>query len=161
MLFSKINLKTGIIILMTFFTAGLFFIRDTVLEVYTDIDNLLADQTSVNQDSFRRAISKTMYTIDFGGQRTRIEEQLSASEDSTVFSLLQDLAQKRNLDIETSYYEGMGVLVESIDMVGNKGAGDDRYWQYWVNGELPMVSSDKMQVEKDDVVEWKFEPVAF
>jgi len=49
--------------------------------------------------------------------------------------------------------------VESIDRVKN--GINNKYWQYWVNDELPMVSADKMQLEKDDVVEWKFEPIVF
>ena len=156
MLFSKINLKTSIIILIIFFIGSLFFIKNSFLAVDREIDNLALSQITVAQS---RTISNVTYIINFGEET--IEEQLFILKDSTVFSLLQDLAQKRNFNIETSYYEGMGVLVESIDMIRNMGGIDDKYWQYWVNDELPMVSADKMELKKDDVVEWKFEPIVF
>jgi hypothetical protein len=49
----------------------------------------------------------------------------------------------------------MGVLVESIDGIKN-GTGN-KYWQYWINGELPMVSADKQEVKNEDKIEWKFD----
>jgi len=49
--------------------------------------------------------------------------------------------------------------VENID--GVKNGTDNKYWQYWVNGELPMVSADKKEVKKGDEVEWKFGPAEF
>jgi hypothetical protein len=53
----------------------------------------------------------------------------------------------------------MGVLVKSIDGVEN--GTDNKYWQYWVNGELPMVAADKKEVEAGDRIEWKFESSPF
>ena len=55
--------------------------------------------------------------------------------------------------------EGMGVLVENID--GVKNGTENKYWQYWVNGELPMVAADKKEVENGNKIEWKFAPVSF
>jgi len=169
MLFSKVNLKTSIIILMIFFIGSLFSIKNSFLAINREIDNLALSQITVGQalQSFLkenlggqdRIISKVTYIINFGEEANLIEEELFFSKDSTVFLLLQDLAQKRNFKIETSYYEGMGILVESIDRIRN--GIDDKYWQYWVNNELPMVSADKMELKKDDVVEWKFEPIVF
>ena len=72
----------------------------------------------------------------------------------TVFSLLEKLAQRENFKIEFTIYKEMGVLVESIDGVHN--GTDNKYWQYWVNGELPMVAADKKEIKEGDKVEWKF-----
>lgn len=141
---------------MIFFIGSLFSIKNSFLAINREIDNLALSQITIGQD---RIISKVTYIINFGEETNLIEEDLFFFNDSTVFLLLQDLAQKRNFKIETSYYEGMGILVESIDRIRN--GIDDKYWQYWVNNELPMVSADKMELKKDDVVEWKFEPIVF
>jgi hypothetical protein len=53
----------------------------------------------------------------------------------------------------------MGVFIESIDEVKN--GTENKYWQYWVNGELPMVAADKYRVKSGDRVEWKFAPSPF
>jgi len=158
MLFSRINSKIGIIILMGFFVGSLLLIRNSFLAVDREINDLILNQTVIGSAQLRRSSSKVNYIINFGEDNI-VEEQLFLLKDSTVFSLLQDLVQKRNFKIETSHYEGMGVLVESIDGVQN--GIDDKYWQYWVNDELPMVSADNTQVEKEDIIEWRFESIAF
>ena len=158
MLFSKINSKTSIIILTVFFIGNLFFIRNGFLAVDREIDTLALGQTVIENSRLRESLLKVNYIINFGEDNI-IEEQLFLLKDSTVFSLLEDLASKNHFQIETTYYDEMGVLVESIDKVNN--GIDDKYWQYWVNDELPMVAADKMMPKSNDTVEWKFEPVSF
>ncbi len=144
---------------MIFFIGSLFFIETSFLAVDKEIDNLVLSQIAVDQDRFKGPDSKVTYIINFGKETSLIKEQMFILEDSTVFSLLQDLAQKNQFQIETTYYEGMGILVESIDRIRN--GIDDKYWQYWVNNELPMIAADKMIPNSGDSIEWKFEPVSF
>ncbi len=158
MLFSKINLKTSIIILMILCIGSLFFIRNGFLGVEREIDVLALKQTVIGSAQLRGPLPKVNYIINFG-QGSVIEEQLFLLKDSTVFSLLEDLALKNHFQIETTYYAEMGVLVESIDKISN--GIDNRYWQYWVNEELPMVAADKMMPNGSDSIEWKFESVSF
>ena len=33
---------------------------------------------------------------------------------------------------------------------------DDKYWQYWVNGEMPPVGAGRYQLSGKERVEWKF-----
>ncbi len=98
------------------------------------------------------------YIID-KGEENGISYQISISENSTVFSLLEELAERESFDIESTVYPEMGVLVDSIN--GYKNGIDDKYWQYWVNGDLPMVAADKKEVEGGDKIEWKFAPFPF
>jgi len=72
---------------------------------------------------------------------------------------LEELAKRENFKVESKVYEGMGVFVESID--GVKNGTEKKYWQYWVNSELPPVAADKKEVKKGDKVEWKFAPSPF
>ena len=153
-----VNSKTSIIILMVFFIGSLFFIRNGFLAVDREIDTLALGQTVIVSGQLRGPLLKVNYIINFG-ENSIIEEQLFLLKDSTVFSLLEDLARKNHFQIESTYYDKMGVLVESIDKINN--GIDNKYWQYWVNDELPMVAADKMMPNSGDSIEWKFAPVSF
>lgn len=100
-----------------------------------------------------------LYIINRGEENIS-EYQIEISNNSTVFSLLEELAEKEDFETETSFYSEMGVFVESID--GFKGGTDNKWWQYWINGKLGEVAADKKQVKAKDVIEWKFEvPLEF
>jgi len=101
---------------------------------------------------------KVFYIID-KGDGNLLSYQIVPAENSTAFSLLKELAQRENFEIEYKTYEGMGVFVESIAEIKN--GMDNKYWQYWVNGELPMVAADKKEIKEGDKVEWKFAPASF
>jgi hypothetical protein len=106
----------------------------------------------------QREQKKVLYLIDKGNDKIN-SYQIVPPQNSTVFSLLEELAQRENFKIEFTFYKDMGVLVKSIDGVEN--GTDNKYWQYWVNGELPMVAADKKEVKGDDKVEWKFATTQF
>ena len=97
---------------------------------------------------------EVLYIINRGEENIS-EYQIEISDDSTVFSLLEELAEKEGFEIETAFYPEMGVFVESIN--GLKGGMNDKWWQYWVNGKLGEKAADKKQVKAKDIIEWKFE----
>ncbi|MFH0987688.1 MAG: DUF4430 domain-containing protein, partial [Patescibacteria group bacterium] len=66
---------------------------------------------------------------------------------------------REGLKLEKKEYQGMGVFLESVD--GVKNGTDNKYWMYWLNGELSMNSADKQNVKGRDMVEWKFAPSEF
>jgi hypothetical protein len=69
-----------------------------------------------------------------------------------------DLLERSGLELETKQYD-IGALVESIDSVEN--VQDNKYWIYYVNGESPILSADKMELRAGDKVEFKFEESPF
>jgi len=87
------------------------------------------------------------------------EYQVEISNDSTVFSLLEELSKKENFEIKTTVYAEMGILIDSID--GLKGGTNDKWWQYWVNNNLGELAADKKKINNGDIVEWKFEVIKF
>lgn len=101
---------------------------------------------------------KVIYIIDKGDGEPK-EYQTILTKGATVFSLLKKLAQNENFKVESKVYPEMGVFVESIE--GVKNGDNGRYWQYWVNGELPMVASDKKEIKGGDKIEWRFAPTPF
>jgi 3-methyladenine DNA glycosylase Mpg len=124
-----------------------------------EIDFLNQDQMTVSAQLIRSAIKeKVSYKIIEGNGKI-ISSALIISKNSNVFSLLEALSRQENFKIESKEYKGMGVLVENID--GIKNGTDNKYWQYWINGELPMVSADKKEVKNGDKIEWKFDLADF
>jgi len=76
----------------------------------------------------------------------------------TAFDLLKNKAEELDLTLETKIYD-IGVLIE---MIGDKKNGDEnKYWLYYINDEMPMVSADKQELNPGDKVEFKFEESNF
>lgn len=111
---------------------------------------------SPKSDQERQALisqKKVLYIIDNGEEKVS-QYQIIPSENSTVFSLLNKLAETENFKIESTKYKEMGVFVESI--AGLKGGTDNKWWQYFVNGKLGEVAADKKKVKEGDKIEWEF-----
>lgn len=76
----------------------------------------------------------------------------------TAFDLLKEKAEESGLTLKTKTYD-IGILIEAV---GDKENGQEgKYWLYYVNGEMPMVSADKKELKPDDKVEFKFEKSPF
>jgi hypothetical protein len=155
MLKSKLNIKLVGVILGISVLATICLIGKEYISLEKEINSLI--QGAVTNESIvkQSAQEKILYTIDFGDGKVRTF-QIVPTGNSTAFSLLEELAKRENFKVESKVYEGMGVFVESID--GIKNGADNKYWQYWVNSELPMVAADKKEIKKGDKVEWRFSP---
>ena len=111
------------------------------------------EKSLVPEDDFQKQ-DEVLYIINYGEENIN-QYQIDVSENSTVFSLLEELAEKENFEIETVSYPEMGILVSNIGEA--LGGTDGKWWQYWVNGNLSEVAADKKEIKKGDIVEWKFE----
>ena len=120
---------------------------------------IFSQQEPQKETETGEATGSVLYIINKGDGDIK-QYKLEIFQNSTVFSLLEELAEKENLIIETSSYPEMGVLIESID--GLKGGADNKWWQYWINEVLGEVAADKKEAKAEDVIEWKFEvPLEF
>jgi len=91
--------------------------------------------------------------INYGNDN--IDEYTVEITSATVYSLLIKTSEENNFEVAAEYYEEFDShLIESINSV--KGEGD-MFWQYYVNGELGMVSADSQLIQDNDIVEWKYE----
>ena len=159
MLKSKLNSKLAGIILGILVVGMAYLVWQEYLSTQRGINNLIQTETVIQKGILKLvAQEKAPYIIDFGEGNVK-SYQVVLSKNSTIFSLLEELAKRENFKIEVKFYEGMGVLVESI--AGVKNGTDNKYWQYRVNGELPMVAADNYKVKNGDRVEWKFAPSPF
>ena len=129
------------------------------LSLKEEVNNLTETEAAlVERITEGAAQEKIVYIINFGDGNVK-SYRVVPDKDSTVFSLLDRLAKEENFPVNSTFYKDMGVLVESIDGIRN--GTDNKYWQYWVNGDLPMVAADKKEVKANDKIEWKFAPSDF
>jgi hypothetical protein len=92
------------------------------------------------------------------GNGWTLEGNLIAYSDDTAFSILEELSNKNRVSFEYTYYEEFdSVLIDSIN--GDVNGEDGKYWQYYVNEDIPMIGADKYTVSNGDYVEWRFEVI--
>ena len=84
---------------------------------------------------------------------------LAISASTTAFDLLLQASQQLNLDVESKSYDDLGIFIEAIGE--QKNGQDNKYWLYYINGEMPMIASDKYLVQPGDLIEFKFEESPF
>ncbi len=98
-------------------------------------------------------VTATAY-IDFGNGEILPFE--ITTKNSTAYGFLLEAANSANLAVKTTYYgEYDSIFVDSIGPY--VGGDDNRYWQYYVNGEYATVGADKIIIKNGDVIEWRFE----
>ncbi len=90
------------------------------------------------------------------GDGWTLKDTLVAYPGDTAFSLLERSSVKNGFSLKYTYYEQFdSTLINSINNV--VGGTDGKYWQYYVNGELPMVGADKYAISNGAFIEWRFE----
>ncbi|MBX9907034.1 DUF4430 domain-containing protein [Patescibacteria group bacterium] len=107
----------------------------------------------------RQKISETQTsTVTIEG--LYIDKDIQFISPKTVLEVLQQLdTEDDEVRLTTKDYPGLGTLVESI---GDKTNGmDDKYWQYKVNGTMPQVGADTLEVKNGDTIEWYFSKSEF
>lgn len=97
-------------------------------------------------------------TITIEGLYT--DKNIQFSSPQSALGVLERLnAEDENVRLVTKEYSGLGVLVESIG--GKTNGVNGEYWQYKVNGVMPQIGADKLEVKNGDVIEWYFDKSEF
>ena len=117
-----------------------------------------AAQIPQKSDIWLEKAEETSIKIILIGDTWTLEDNLFAMEDETVFTLLERTLNRHDMSFEYTYYPDFDAnLIDTIHTTHN---GDDgKYWQYWVDNELPMVGADQFSLENGVVVEWRFEAI--
>jgi hypothetical protein len=112
------------------------------------------EENNIVQETIKK---EATIVIDYGeGDLNSFD--IKFEEGATAFDLLKNKTEELNITLETKSYD-IGVMIEKI---GDKKNGQDqKYWLYYVNGEAPMVSADKLEMKAGDKVEFKFEKSIF
>ena len=113
-----------------------------------------AGLVTTNQPSDQVTLSPATYTLAFGENEITEFQNVALKGEQTVLDLLKQLTAQNNIVLETKDYENLGTLVETIG--GKKNGQENKYWQYWVNGQMPQVGAGQYQLTGGETVEWKF-----
>lgn len=103
------------------------------------------------------AEKKAKLTISDGEKEPKTFE-VEFVEGETAFDLLKNKTEELNMVLKTKTYD-IGIMIEAIGDKENGQGG--KYWLYYINGETPMVSADKMIIKSGDKIEFKFEKSQF
>ena len=93
--------------------------------------------------------------IDFDNGNIKNYNGVKLGEEKTVFDLLKKVTGENNLELSFKEYPGSGVFIESIDRAAND-AKNNKWWQYWVNGEYAKMGASDFQLKNGDFIEWKY-----
>ena len=89
-----------------------------------------------------------------------VNKSISVAVGDTAYEVLQALDEEDpELLLVAKEYPGLGILIEGIN--GKINGEDDKYWQYFVNGTMPQVGADKLELKDGDIVEWRYEVSQF
>lgn len=99
---------------------------------------------------------QTSVRIIIIGDGWTMKDNLVAYKGDTAFSLLERSSVENGFSVKYTYYEQFdSTLVNSINNI--VGGTDGKYWQYYVNGDLPMIGADKYLISNGDSLVWSFE----
>lgn len=85
------------------------------------------------------------------------ESEFETEEGATVFSVLQEICEKKGVKLDYSGSVRRGtVYVEGIDGAYEKMYGGSSGWTYYVNGTMPNASVSSYKVNNRDVIEWRY-----
>jgi len=133
-------------LLIVVFIAGCFFGSSGFFR----IDN----RTNTNQE----ALIKNITLVINGGEVNPQTFTAEFKDGMTAFDVLKNQAEKSSITLKTKNYD-IGVFIEVIEDKEN--GTDGKYWQYYINDDLPMVAADKKIVRAGDKVEFRFEKPPF
>ncbi len=78
---------------------------------------------------------------------------------NSLFAITKNISEEQNWEFNFKEYEEMGILITQInDKINGK---DNKYWQYSVNDEIPMVGADKYHPINQDYIKWEFKESKF
>ena len=135
---------------------GLAILMGTGCLIFLDkiIPSGFQEEAGIFQQGIKLEVS---LIIDYGDGNTD-SFQGNFRKEMTAFDLLKEKTEESGLTLKTKTYD-IGVLIEAI---GDKENGQDgKYWLYYVDREMPMVSADKKELKPGSKVEFKFEASIF
>ncbi len=148
----KINKIVGLLFIFAIILTVGWFLFDSELGAGEPMDS--ADNFEETDD----VILGTALLVINDGLASPLSFELALKSETTAFDLLKTAVEKGGVELLYSESE-FGVFVEKIGERKNK--DENKYWMYFVNGEMPMIAVDKHIVSPEDIVEFKFEKSNF
>ena len=126
----------------------------------TNLDQKPAEQdVAQNLRTSPSEVSKKEATLSINFGQDQIKSfTLGFLPEETVYNLLEKLANQNEINLETKQYD-LGTLIEAID--GIKNGQDNKYWLYYINGQMAPVGVTEQKISPDDKIEFRFEESSF
>ena len=140
-----------IFILFVLLSIGIFLVQNIIN--FSKIGQSPVDKTGEGQESNQEIF--VSLGLDFGRGNIKTFNDIELKEEKTVFDLLKKVTGENNLEFSFKEYPGSGVFIESIGRTAND-AKNNKWWQYWVNGEYAKMGASDFQLENGDFIEWKY-----
>lgn len=118
----------------------------------------IENNQSLRETPSEEATQQGAVTLSIDGLYSEKEVHLLSMQ--TPLDVLRSLNESDpDLSLVTKEYSGLGTLVEG--MAGKTNGTDNKYWQYTVNGVMPQVGADTLQLTDGDSVAWRFQVSEF
>lgn len=89
------------------------------------------------------------------GDEWSIDCRVQSTVNNSVYLFLRECGVRYGFEIGSTLWKPYdSVFVDSINGLKN---GDEKWWQYYVNGVYGEVSSDRKKIVDGDYIEWKYE----
>lgn len=99
-------------------------------------------------------IINTTLIIDYGDNQ--IENYNIKIPNATVYSVLMHASIEYDFQVKATYYNNY--RSHYINSIKNVNEGENnKFWQYYLNGNYGTVGADLQPLKNNDVVEWKFQ----
>lgn len=113
-----------------------------------------------NEDSFEQLKPNVNVEFVFGDQRTEnVKYEYPAAASYSLFAITKNIAVQKNWVFDFKDYGDMGVLITQIDQTKN--GTDNKYWQFYVNDQMPQISADKFYPSATSTIKWIFQESQF
>lgn len=117
--------------------------------------NLKSDRANTLSQITGQQTNEIKLTFSFADDNV-VELDYPYAENLTtnLLAITQSAAEKQSWAFEYKDYPEMGALVTKINDKNN--GQEQKYWQYFVNNQQPMLSADKFVPKNGDQIEWRF-----
>jgi len=115
----------------------------------------ISDDTS--KISTENPAGQAAFSFDFGDGATK-NFVLTIDGEKTVYDFLNALAGENQIKLEIKE-SSLGVLIQTIDAMEN--GQNNKYWLYYINGQMAPAGVAEQKVSPNDKIEFKFEANPF
>ena len=101
-------------------------------------------------------------TIDFIFDKetpVSLQYPYSVEKAENLLTVTENLAAQQGWEIDSEDYDDLGILITQIKDLKN--GQNQKYWQYYINEAMPMVSVDNYFPQKNDNIKWIFDKSEF
>lgn len=132
---------------------GLAVISSTGIKVNNDIAALTQPVSQMGAVAGVETRGQAGLIIDYGEKTGQY--QFEVEQGVTALELLNRASLKDNILLVTEDFGEMGTIVDGIAGLNN--GDDNKYWIFYVNGQMASSAADKTLVHPDDSVEFRWE----